>query len=140
MPLAPQGAHGEEAGAEREGREDQECEPQVRLPPAGAGDEALGVRMSQHEGVLAPLELGRTALEEPQKEALRGLPGVEALEERGRSLLFVTPSGRELAPKVSEWLEQNVPEGPRSLRFGLPGLDDVFLKITGHDIRDEVPA
>lgn len=81
-------------------------------------------------------ELGRVELSPTQRAALAALEGVEQLEERGRALLFVTPSGRELAPRVSEWLEQETGEPPRSLSFGPPGLDDVFLKITGHDIRD----
>ncbi|MGE0713222.1 MAG: ATP-binding cassette domain-containing protein [Planctomycetota bacterium] len=82
-------------------------------------------------------ELGRVELSEPQREQLRGLPGVLGLEERGRSLLFVSESGRELAPRVAEWLERETGAPPRSLSFGPPGLDDVFLKITGHDLRDD---
>lgn len=89
-------------------------------------------------GEMVKLELGRTPLEAAHKDALAALPGVESVEERGRSLLFVTAAARELAPRVSEWLETNLPDSQRSLRFGPPGLDDVFLKITGHDIRDEV--
>ncbi len=87
-------------------------------------------------GDMVQLELGRTELAPSDLEALRALDGVTEVQERGRALLFVTPSARELAPRVAAWLEER--HGPpRSVRFGPPSLGDVFLKITGHAIRDQ---
>ena len=88
-------------------------------------------------GEMVKAGLGRTALSDEDRAALAALPGVTSVEERGRTLLFVTPSGKELAPRVAEWLEAHPGGGPRSLSFGPPSLDDVFLKITGRAIRDE---
>jgi len=100
--------------------------------------EGTGTELKQtFGGDMVRVEMGRTTLTDAQRESLRGLEGVSSLEERGRSLLFVTDSGKALAPRVADWLEENLESGPRSLSFGLPSLGDVFLKITGHAIRDE---
>lgn len=90
-------------------------------------------------GQMVKAELGRTVLSDADRDTLRAIEGVESFEERGRSLLFVTPSAKELAPRVSDWLEGHagVGQGLRALSFGPPSLGDVFLKITGRGIRDE---
>jgi ABC-2 type transport system ATP-binding protein len=94
---------------------------------------------SGYGGEMVKAELGRTVLSDADRGALRALEGVTSLEERGRSLLFVTPSAKALAPRVAEWLEAHSDDGPglRALSFGPPSLGDVFLKITGRGIRDE---
>lgn len=88
-------------------------------------------------GEMVRAELGQVAWTDDDRAALEGLEGVDALEVRGRALLFVTPSARELAPRVATCLEERHGVVPRSLSFGPPSLGDVFLKITGHAIRDE---
>jgi ABC-2 type transport system ATP-binding protein len=88
-------------------------------------------------GEMVKVDLGRVKLEDKHRETLKALDGVESLEERGRSLLFVTPAARELAPRVAACLEDELGAGTRSLSFGPPSLGDVFLKITGRGIRDE---
>ncbi|MBX3466044.1 MAG: ABC transporter ATP-binding protein [Planctomycetes bacterium] len=87
-------------------------------------------------GEMVKADLGRTELEPAALEALRGLEGVSAVERRGRALLFTTAGARDLAPKVAAALEARGAPA-RALAFGPPTLDDVFLKITGHAIRDE---
>lgn len=87
-------------------------------------------------GERVKVDLGRETLDEAQQSALRGLEGVAELELRGRSLLLATPDARALAPAVSTWLEEHTGAAPRSLSFGQPSLDDVFLKITGRGLRD----
>jgi ABC-2 type transport system ATP-binding protein len=87
-------------------------------------------------GEMVKVDLGRTALAPAALEALRTLPDVRAVEQRGRALLFTTGSARALAPQVAEAVEKQG-LGVRGLSFGPPTLDDVFLKITGHAIRDE---
>jgi ABC-2 type transport system ATP-binding protein len=104
-----------------------------KIAATGTGSELK----DSYGGERVKLELGRVELSDEQREALKALEGVEQLEARGRALLFVTASGRELAPRVSEWVEKETGAPPRSLSFGPPALDDVFLKITGHDLRDD---
>ena len=91
---------------------------------------------ASYGGEMVKVDLGRVDLSEEDLTTLQALDGVESVERRGRSLLFVTPSARELAPRVSEWLESRLDGNPLALSFGPPGLDDIFLKITGHGIRD----
>ena len=88
-------------------------------------------------GEMVRAELGQVEWTEADRAALEALDGVDALEVRGRALLFVTPSARELAPRVATCLEERHGVVPRSLSFGPPSLGDVFLKITGHGIRDD---
>lgn len=87
-------------------------------------------------GERVKVDLGRTVLDEAQQGALRALSGVAEVELRGRSLLLATPDARALAPQISTWLEAETGAAPRSLSFGEPSLDDVFLKITGRGLRD----
>ncbi|MCO5169543.1 MAG: ABC transporter ATP-binding protein [Planctomycetes bacterium] len=87
-------------------------------------------------GEMVKADLGRAELDAPALEALRGLEGVSAVERRGRALLFTTAGARDLAPRVAAALEARGAPA-RALSFGPPTLDDVFLKITGHAIRDE---
>lgn len=87
-------------------------------------------------GERVKVDLGRTALSDEHRDALSKLEGVTSLELRGRSLLLATTSARDLAPRIASWIEEHTGEAPRSLSFGQPSLDDVFLKITGRGLRD----
>jgi len=101
--------------------------------------QARGTRaelQASYGGEMVKVDLGQAELGDDDLAALQTLHGAESVERRGRSLLFATASARSLAPLVSVWLEQRLDGSPRSLSFGPPGLDDIFLKITGHGIRD----
>lgn len=87
-------------------------------------------------GELVKVDLGRAEVDDEALTALRALPDVRGLERRGRALLFTTACARELAPRVSAAVEARG-LAARGLSFGPPTLDDIFLKITGHAIRDE---
>jgi ABC-2 type transport system ATP-binding protein len=87
-------------------------------------------------GELVKVDLGRTEVDEAAMAALRALPEVRGLERRGRALLFTTGSARDLAPGVAAAVEARG-VAVRGLSFGPPTLDDIFLKITGHALRDD---
>ncbi|MEZ6185107.1 MAG: ATP-binding cassette domain-containing protein [Planctomycetota bacterium] len=87
-------------------------------------------------GQVLKLEVaGDPALSEAQWTALRGLPGVSHAEPRGKRLLFVCDDAQAVVAPLTAWLEGEG-LGLASLSFGPPGLDDVFLKLTGHGLRD----
>jgi ABC-2 type transport system ATP-binding protein len=87
-------------------------------------------------GEMVKVDLGRATLDAPKLEALRALPQVTSVEQRGRALLLTTPAARATAPRVADEVEKlGLPV--RGLSFGPPTLGDVFLKITGHAIRDD---
>ena len=88
-------------------------------------------------GDVVRVDLGGRKLDESAQAAVRGLPGVKEVALRGPWLLCATTSGRELAPRLAEWAEGALGQAPRALSFGPPSLDDVFLQITGHELRDE---
>lgn len=87
-------------------------------------------------GDVVRLDLGGKALDAAALEAVKALPGAGAVSERGAWLLVTTPSGREMAPRLAEWAERSLGAAPRALSFGPPSLDDVFLSITGHGLRE----
>jgi len=87
-------------------------------------------------GQVLKLELGGEAtLSEAQWTAVRALEGVSHAEPRGKRILFVCADAQAVVAPLTAWLEG---EGLalQSLSFGPPGLDDVFLKLTGHALRD----
>lgn len=92
---------------------------------------------ASYGGEMVKVDLGREPLEEADCKALASLEGVREVQRRGRSLLFVTANARDLAPRVAEWFEGRAGQPLRGLSFGPPSLGDVFLRITGHEIRDE---
>ena len=58
--------------------------------------------------------------------------GVETREDKG-DLIFEIAGGEELVPRIVETLTTRI----ASISVRRPTLDDVFIKITGHEIRDE---
>ncbi|MBV9231522.1 MAG: ATP-binding cassette domain-containing protein [Chloroflexi bacterium] len=58
--------------------------------------------------------------------------GVEARENKG-DLIFEITDGEELVPRVVETVTARI----ASISVRRPTLDDVFIKLTGHEIRDE---
>ena len=87
-------------------------------------------------GDVVRMDLGGRSLDAAALDAVRALPGAEQVSERGAWLLVTSASGRELAPRLAEWAEQRLGAAPRALSFGPPSLDDVFLSITGHGLRE----
>jgi ABC-2 type transport system ATP-binding protein len=58
--------------------------------------------------------------------------GVEARENKG-DLTFEITDGEELVPRIVETVTARI----TSISVRRPTLDDVFIKLTGHEIRDE---
>jgi ABC-2 type transport system ATP-binding protein len=68
-------------------------------------------------------------------EALRPLPMVREIEADGSSLRLVVAHGGEALPVVLRLLEgQGI--GVADIALSRPSLDDVFLRATGHSLRD----
>jgi len=104
-----------------------------RLQALGSPAELKG----EFGGDVVRVDAGGRPLEPAQREAALGVEGVRSIEERGGGWLAVVDSGRDVAPRLAAWAEEALGEPPRGLAFGPPSLDDVFLEITGHGIRDE---
>ncbi len=106
---------------------------------AGFGGEMVRVDLGGAREAGTAATVAAAAKVDAAQARVAALPGVRAVERRGRALLAVVEKAREAAPRVAEAVEQ-AGVVPRGLAFGPPSLDDVFLKITGHAIRDEVSA
>ncbi len=87
-------------------------------------------------GAMVKVELGQADLDDGARAALAGLEGARRCELRGRKLLLATDDAAALAPRVAAALAARGLV-PRAIGFGQPSLDDVFLEITGHALRDE---
>src|SRR5208283_1468420 len=69
-------------------------------------------------------------------EALRDLPLVREIKAEGGSLKLVVSNGGEALPVVSRLLEGRG-VGVADIALSRPSLDDVFLRVTGHSLKDE---
>jgi ABC-2 type transport system ATP-binding protein len=72
-------------------------------------------------------------------EALRGLDIVREAATEGGSLRLVVTKGGEALPVVLRLLEGKG-VGVSDIALSRPSLDDVFLRATGHSLRDEMAA
>ena len=72
-------------------------------------------------------------------EALRGLDIVREAATEGGSLRLVVTKGGEALPVVLRLLEGKG-VGVSDIALSRPSLDDVFLRATGHSLRDEMTA
>ena len=68
--------------------------------------------------------------------ALRDLDLVREIQAEGGSLRLVVAHGGEALPVVLRLLE-NSGVGVADIALSRPSLDDVFLRATGHSLRDE---
>lgn len=74
-------------------------------------------------------------LDDGQVEELRRLPGIEGVERRSGKLLMATRDGSHAMPKILDQLhDQGV--DPRAIAMRQPDLNDVFLRLTGRELRD----
>ncbi|MGI5979426.1 MAG: ATP-binding cassette domain-containing protein [Oscillospiraceae bacterium] len=75
------------------------------------------------------------ALSESQFSALRALPGVESAAYDGRELTVSSGKGKNNLEAVLDFLKKNA-VGYGRIYSEMPTLNDVFLELTGKDLRD----
>ncbi len=71
--------------------------------------------------------------------ALQTLPIVREIEAAGGSLRLVVAHGGEALPIVLRALESRG-VGVADITLSRPSLDDVFLRVTGHSLKDDAPV